>query len=108
MTHAIERARSGRRAAQVARSQLALKLAIALYALVMAISLLRIVVLILGFAPTVWSVHLIVAVSRPLALPLSVVPGANRVVLGAATLADLTTTIAVMAAPLLLMSRRTE
>jgi hypothetical protein len=102
----IYRARSSRRAAQVARSQLALRLALVLYSLLVATALLRIVIQVMELPSTVWSVNLILAASRPVTFLLTFVPGGGRVVLGSATLADLTATIFLLAAALPFLSRK--
>ena len=70
----IYQGRSGRRTGQTARSQLAVRLGIAVYAAV--------------------------------CVPLSVAPPANRVVVGAATLSDLTTMLLLLAVPIALLGRR--
>lgn len=98
--------RSSRRATQVARSQLALRLGLALYAGLAAAAVLRCLVLLINFPATVWSVKTILAISAPIVLPLSVVPGAGRIVVGSATLSDLTATLLILALPLPFLGRR--
>jgi len=102
----IYQGRSGRGATQIARSQLAVRLGIAVYAAVCAAAMLRCAVLILEFPMSVWSVGTILSLSSPIVRPLTVVPPANRVVAGAATLADLTATLLLLALPLALLGRR--
>ena len=98
--------RSGRRAAQVARSQIAVRLGIAVYAALCAAIALRCAVLILSFPDTVGTVRSILSASSPLVLPLSTAPAANRVVIGAATLSDLTAALVLLAVLLALLGRR--
>jgi hypothetical protein len=98
--------RTSRRAVQVSRSQLAVRLGLAVYALLCAAVVLRTVVLLLGFPATVWTVKTVLAISAPVVLPLSVLPAAGRVVIGAATLADLTTAILLFAALIPFLGRR--
>lgn len=102
----IYQGRSSRGTTQIARSQLALRLALAVYGALCAAAVLRCAVLILGLPESVWSVGTILSLSSPLATPLTVVPPANRVVAGAATLADLTATLVLLALPLALLGRR--
>ena len=98
--------RVSRRATQVARSQLAARLALGVYAGVCAIVLLRCAILVLEFPETVWSTDAILAISKPVALPFTIVGPANRAVIGSATLADLTALLLVLAIPLPLLGRR--
>jgi len=98
--------RSGRQAAHVARSQLAVRLVLGIYAAVCAAVLLRCVVLISGFPDSVWTVNVILSASSPMVLPLTVVPAAQRIVIGSATLSDLTAALVLLAAPLPFLGRR--
>jgi hypothetical protein len=102
----IYQGRSNRRAAQVARSQLAVRLGLAIYAALCAAVALRCAVLVFAFPQTVMSVAAILAVSSPIVFPLTLVPAANRTVLGTATLADLTAALVLLAIPLPLLGRR--
>jgi hypothetical protein len=101
----IYQGRSGRGAAQFARSQLAVRLGIAVYAALCAAAVLRCAVLILALPETVWSVGMVLSLSSPIIRPLTAVPPANHVVAGAATLADLTATLLLLALPLALLGR---
>ena len=98
--------RAGRRAVQVARSQIAVRLAIAVYAALCAAMVLRCAVLALAFPDSVGTVRSIISTSSPLVLPLANAPAANRAVIGAATLADLTAALFLLAVPLALLGRR--
>lgn len=98
--------RTSRHAAQVARSQLAVRLGLAVYSAFCAAILLRTAVLVFQFPETVWTARLILMVSSPIALPFRLVPAANRTVLGDATLADVTALLVLFAIPLLLIGRR--
>jgi hypothetical protein len=102
----IYQGRSGRGATQIARSQLAVRLGIAVYAALCALAILRCAVLVLALPESVGSVGMILSLSKPIIRPLTVVPPADRVVAGAATLADLTATLLLLALPLALLGRR--
>jgi hypothetical protein len=102
----IYRGRSGRSPAHTARSQLAVRLGIALYAALCAAIALRCTVLLLDLPATVWSVGAILSASSPVVLPFTIVPAAGRVVVGAVTLSDLTPTLLLLALPLALLGRR--
>ncbi|MGH2615710.1 MAG: hypothetical protein ACRDJC_10760, partial [Thermomicrobiales bacterium] len=102
----IYQGRASRQAAQVARSQLAVRLGLAIYAALCAAVLLRCAVLVFGFPDSVWTVETILTVSSPIVLPLTLAPASNRVVFGSATLADLTAVLLLTAAPLLLLGWR--
>ena len=102
----IYQGRAGRGAAQIARSQLALRLGIAVYAALCGAVALRCAVLILELPESVWSVGVILSLLPPIVLPLTAVPPANRLVIGAATLSDLTAMLLLLALPLALLGRR--
>ena len=98
--------RASRRATQVARSQFAVRLALAVYAAMCAAVVLRCAILALGFPQTVWSVDVILAASSPITLPFTLIAPANREVIGSATLADFTALLLLIAVPLPLLGRR--
>lgn len=98
--------RAVRRSVQVVRSQLALRLGLAIYAILCLAAILRCAVLILDFPITVVTVRTILMASAPIALPFSVLPGADRVILGSATLSDITAALMILAAPLLVVGSR--
>jgi len=98
--------RSIRRPVQVVRSQLALRLGLAIYAVLSVAAILRFAVLVLDFPGTVTTVRTIVLASAPLALPFAILPGADRVILGSATMSDITATLIILAAPLLVAGSR--
>ncbi len=102
----IYQGRPTRGTAQTARSQLALRLALAVYGALCTAAVLRCAVLMLGLPESVWSVGTILSLSSPLTTPLAAVPPANRVVAGAATLADFTAPLLLLALPLALLGRR--
>ncbi len=104
----IYQRRMSRRAAQVARSQLAVRLGLAIYSSLCAAILLRTAILIFQFPDTVWTARWIVLASYPIVLPFRLVPAANRAVLGGATLADVTALLVLFAIPLLLIGRRSR
>jgi hypothetical protein len=60
----------------------------------------------LALPESVSSVGAILSLSSPIIRPLTMVPPANRVVVGAATLSDLTATLLLLALPLALLGRR--
>lgn len=98
--------RSSRRAAQVARSQLAVRLALALYAALATVVALRIVVLFFGFPDSVWSAGAILATSGGIVAPLTLLPGADRVIVRSITLTDLTAALILLALPLPFLGRK--
>jgi hypothetical protein len=102
----IYQGRAARGATQVARSQLGVRLGIAVYAALCAAAILRCAVLILALPASVSSVGTIVSISSPISNPLNVIPPAQRVMAGAATLSDLTATLLLLALPLALLGRR--
>jgi hypothetical protein len=102
----IYQGRSNRRPSQVAKSQLALRLGLAIYAALCAAMALRMVVLLFRFPDTVWAVQTILSLSAPIVLPLSFLPSGERVVIGSATLADVTAALLLVALPLPLLGRR--
>jgi hypothetical protein len=101
----MNQGRVSRRAAQVARSQLAVRLGLAVYAALCTAILLRCVVLLLQWPASVWSVKTILTLSAPIVLPLGIVPAASRPIIGSATLADLTAAIVLVALTLPLFGR---
>lgn len=98
--------RSSRRSARVARSQLAARLGLALYAGLTTIVAMRCLVLFFSMPASVSSVNTILAVSDPIVLPFRLLPVAERAVLGSATLADLTVVLILVALPLPFLGRR--
>jgi hypothetical protein len=98
--------RTTRRSVQVVRSQLALRLGLAIYAILCLAAILRCAVLVLDFPNTVATVRTILVASAPIALPFSVLPGADRVILGSATMSDITAALMILAAPLLVVGSR--
>ena len=102
----IYQGRSGRATPNTARSQLALRLGIAVYAAICAAVALRCAILMLDLPASVWSVGAILSASSPVVLPLALLPASGRVVVGAVTLSDLTATLLLLAVPLALLGRR--
>ena len=98
--------RSGRKAIQVARSQLAVRMGIAVYAALCAGIALRCCVLVFAFPETVGTVRSILSASSLLVAPLTFAPAADRVVIGSATLSDLTAALILIAVPLALLGQR--
>ena len=102
----IYQGRAGGRAAHIARSQLAVRLGIAVYAALCCAIALRCAVLTLALPSSVWSVGAILSLSWPIVVPLTSVPPARRVVVGLVTLSDLTAMLLLLALPLALVGRR--
>lgn len=98
--------RTNRRAAQVVRSQLALRLGLAFYAAASALIALRLVILALSFPDSVWTVKTLLAISAPLVLPFTLLPVGQRTIIGSATLSDLTAALILCALPLPFVSSR--
>jgi hypothetical protein len=90
----------------VARSQLATRLGLALYAGLTTLVALRCLVLFFSMPLSVSSVSTILAISNPIVLPFRLLPVAERAVLGSATLADLTAVLILLALPLPFLGRR--
>ena len=101
----IETPRLGLRRNEVLRSQLAVEVALTAFALAGAALLLRVALLLLEPSARVWTVATIYAMTDPLVWPLTLVPGGNRPLLGAATLADLTAVALLALVPLALLAR---
>lgn len=99
MSNVIEppRLRSG---SQEIRSQVALEIVLNLYALVGAAVLIRSVLLSLDVSDRVWIGRTVYGLTDLLVLPLKILPGADRVVVGALTLADATVLAGVVLMPL--------
>lgn len=102
----IYQGRAGTGATHIARSQLAVRLGIAVYAAICCTIALRCTVLTLDLPASVWSVGAVRSLSSPIVRPLTVVPPANQVVVGALTLSDLTAALLLLALPLALVGRR--
>ena len=98
--------RPSRRSARVARSQLATRLGLALYAGVTSVVALRCLVLFFSMPTSVSSVSTILSITNPIVLPFRLLPVAERAVLGSATLADLTAVLILLALPLPFLGRR--
>ena len=101
----IEPPRLGRGYPLVRRSQLALEVALAAYALVGALLTVRLVFLIIGVGDRVWSGALLYRLTRPFARPLSLIPGSGIEVVGDASLADVTLVGVVVLVPLAMLAR---
>jgi hypothetical protein len=97
--------RFGQHPAQVARSQIAVRLGLVLYAMLGTAFALRCMVLVFHFPDTVWTVQQILSLTAPLLRPLRFLPGASRSIAGEATLADLTIMLLLVAVPLALLAR---
>jgi hypothetical protein len=97
--------RLGRRNSQMLRSQVALELALTVVATVAGLALLRTLVLAFEIRGRTWSGSLLVAATEPMVLPLGLLPGGSWQVFGTATLADLTTSMLLLALPVFVLSR---
>ena len=102
----IHQGRTRRRAAQVGRSQLAVRLGLATYAALSTLIALRTLVLLLGFPASVWTMETILLISSPVVFPLTFLPAADRMIVGSATLSDMTAALLFMVMPLPFLSRR--
>lgn len=98
--------RTNRRAVQVARSQLGVRLGLALYAFLSTLMGLRLILLVLGLPTTVWSVQVLLAISDFVISPLTLLPGANRELFLNLTLADISSALILLALPIPLLGRR--
>jgi hypothetical protein len=98
--------RSNRRAVQVARSQLGVRLGLALYAALSTAMGLRILLLVMGFPTTVWSVDALRAISDVIVMPFTLLPGADRPLFLNLTLADISAALILLALPFPLLGRR--
>ncbi|MBA3414517.1 MAG: hypothetical protein H0U10_04735 [Chloroflexia bacterium] len=94
--------------AQMLHSQVALELAVTCLAVVAAAALLRALVLGAGIAGQSWSASFLIVGSQPLVLPLQLLPGGTREVVGRATLADLTTAVLLLILPMFILSQPTR
>ncbi len=101
----IDPTRLGRRGPQVRRSQVALEVVLTLYALVGAALVLRLVFLALGVDDRVWAGATIYNLTDRVVWPLTLLPGAERPLLGDAALPDLTVVAAVALVPVGLLAR---
>lgn len=97
--------RLGGRRVQVLRSQLALEVALTVYALIGAALIVRLALRLLNVPARVWAGESVYAVTDPLLWPLQRLPGGDRGLLGAATLADVTGVAIVALVPLALIVR---
>ena len=101
----IEPPRLGRRNALVLRSHLPLEVGLSAYALVAALLLGRAVFLAVGISDRVWSGAALYQVTEPLVWPLTFFPGAERDLVGRASLPDVTAVGIVALVPLALLAR---
>lgn len=101
----IQPPRLGGSNVQVLRSQLALEIALTAYAFLGAALTIRLLLLLLGIGGDVWSGATIRAVTDPFVWPLTLVPGADRPLVGLATLPDFTVAALVVLVPLALLAR---
>lgn len=98
--------RSNRRAGQVARSQLGVRLGLALYAALSTAMGLRVLLLVMGLPTTVWSVEALIVISDFIVLPFTLLPGAERPLVLNLTLADISASLILLALPFPLLGRR--
>ena len=90
---------------QVRRSPLALEVALTSYALVAALLSVRLVFLLLGVHLRICSADSIYTVTDPIVWTLTLLPGADRNLVGFAALPDLTAVALVAVVPLLALAR---
>ncbi len=101
----IDPSRLGRRGPQVRRSQVALEVALTVYALVGAALVLRLVFQVIGVDDRVWAGAAVYNLTDRLVWPLTLLPGADRPLLGDAALPDLTAVVAVALVPVAFLAR---
>lgn len=101
----IQPPRLGGSKVQVFRSQLAAEVALTLYALIGAALLVRLVLLLLGIGADVWTGAAIRSVTSPILWPLTLLPGADRPLIGLATLPDFTVVAVILLVPLAFLAR---
>lgn len=92
-------------APQVVRSQIALELCLNLYALLGVAILARCLLLALGVDRRLWIGALVYRATDLLALPLTLLPGASRTLIGDAALPDLTLLALLVLVPLGALAR---
>lgn len=90
---------------QPAGSQLAIELALAGYAIVAALVIVRALLLSVGISGSLWVGSFIYGITDPAAAILKMVPGGDFRIINRLTLADLTLLAAVVAFPLFLLAR---
>lgn len=100
--------RLNRRNAQVIRSQFALELVLSALAVVSAFVILRLVFKLLSITDRAWTGGLVYGLTEQVVWPLSLLPGANRAFMGAATLKEVTAAAVVMMLPLILIGRNRD
>ena len=101
----IDPTRLGRRGPQVRRSQVAIEVALTVYALIGAALVLRFVLLALGVDERVWAGATVYRLTDGIVWPLTLIPGAHRPLLGDAALPDLTVVLAVVLVPVGFLAR---
>lgn len=102
----IEPPRLDRGESRFVRQQLAFELALNAYALVAALLLLRFLLLAIEISPRVWTGSTIYGLTDRLLLPLRLLPGDDRRLIGEATIADLTAVALLLVVPVWLIVRR--
>ena len=101
----IELPRPRRGTPQVARSQVALELVLNLYALLGVAIVARCLLLAIGVDRRLWIGALVYRLTDPLALPLTLLPGASRRLIGDLALPDVTLLAVLVLVPLGVLAR---
>lgn len=101
----IDPSRLARRGPQLRRSQVAIEVALSVYALIGATLILRLVFLAIGIDDRVWAGAAVYSLTDRLVWPLTLLPGADRPLLGDAALPDLTVVAAVALVPVVFLVR---
>lgn len=96
---------SGRRRSAPVGSQTLFDAGLTILAIAAALLLLRVLYRLLAIPGRVWSGDTLYTLTNPLVLPLSLLPGGSRVMLGDATLADITTAALIVIVPAFWLSR---
>ena len=101
----ISSSRLRRRKAYVLRSQVALELALSLLAVAAGLAVVRVLFLAVELPEQSWARSVVSSVTAPLVLPLQALPGGSRPLIGAASQADITIAVMIVAIPLFVLSR---
>ena len=100
----IEPPSLGQRGGQVLRSQLAMEIAVAAYAFLGTLLILRAVLLVLGVRERDWAGTMVFGVTDRVLAPVASLPGAGRTLAGQLTLADITAVLVAALLPLALLA----
>lgn len=94
-----------RAASRASRSTTAVELALNVFAAAGALLVVRLLLLILDVSARVWAGMTVYRITNPMVRPIEFIPGAQRHVIGAASLADVTAIAILLMVPLWLIAR---